>query len=39
LHAQWNPTLLVVLPIPLGKPKENEAKEIAQVFRPGIYGE
>jgi hypothetical protein len=32
--AQWNPTLLVALPIPPGKSKENEAKEIACRLKP-----
>jgi hypothetical protein len=27
LHAQWNPTELVALPIPLGKPKEKRSKK------------
>jgi hypothetical protein len=27
LHAQWYPTELVALPIPLGKPKEKRSKK------------
>jgi hypothetical protein len=27
LFAQWNPTELVALPIPLGKPKEKRSKK------------
>jgi hypothetical protein len=27
LFAQWNPTSLVALPIPLGKPKEKRSKK------------